>query len=199
MIHRPGRFRGLLQVILMMLIVSTVWFIYKCDFHPHGVGLLGGILFSKSSRELAIEREIERDIMRIVPELCNEGASCSLTGREAVLGAISYEASGINVVLSDKISYNRTPPDVLGEACKSVEFDLSALPSVSIIIIFYEEPYSVLLRTIHSVLNTTPWSVLREIILVDDASTLPELEDKLPHYVMTRLPKFVKLLRLPQQ
>lgn len=44
------------------------------------------------------------------------------------------------------------------------------LPSTSIIIIFYNEPWSVLLRTVHSVLKGSPPNLLKEIILVDDHS-----------------------------
>lgn len=38
------------------------------------------------------------------------------------------------------------------------------------IIIFYNEPWSVLLRTVHSVLGGSPSHLLKEIILVDDHS-----------------------------
>ena len=44
------------------------------------------------------------------------------------------------------------------------------LPSASVIIIFINEAWSSLIRTIHSVINRTPKHLLREIILVDDFS-----------------------------
>lgn len=47
-----------------------------------------------------------------------------------------------------------------------------ALPSASVVICFFNEAFSALLRTVHSVLDRTPTYLLHEIILVDDHSEL---------------------------
>lgn len=69
---------------------------------------------------------------------------------------------------------------------------------VSVIIIFHNEHLSTLLRTCYSVLNRTPDKLLTEIILVDDASTIPDLGNDLTTYMQTSLP-MVKLIRLEQR
>lgn len=45
-----------------------------------------------------------------------------------------------------------------------------SLPTASVVIIFYNEPLSTLLRSVHSVINRSPPHLLHEIILVDDGS-----------------------------
>ena len=45
-----------------------------------------------------------------------------------------------------------------------------SLPSMSVIIIFFNEPLYTLLRSVHSVLNHTPRHLLHEVIVVDDGS-----------------------------
>lgn len=81
---------------------------------------------------------------------------------------------------------------------RAQKYDLVKLPEASVIIVFYNEPFSTLMRSVHSVLNRTPPSLLKEIILVDDSSSNPPSRGQpfsLEQYCAT-LPK-VRLLRNP--
>lgn len=44
------------------------------------------------------------------------------------------------------------------------------LPQISVVFIFVNEALSVILRSVHSVVNHTPSQLLKEVILVDDNS-----------------------------
>ncbi|VDH97239.1 Hypothetical predicted protein, partial [Mytilus galloprovincialis] len=90
---------------------------------------------------------------------------------------------GYNVFVSDLISFHRSlPHDIVYNGCTK-SYDIFKLPPVSVIIPFRDESWSVLLRTVHSILDRTPSYLLREIILVDDGSKNGELKTKLDIYL----------------
>lgn len=55
--------------------------------------------------------------------------------------------------------------------CKEQNYSTD-LPKVTVIICFYDEAWSTLIRTVTSVLNRSPPELLDQIILVDDHSTM---------------------------
>lgn len=59
------------------------------------------------------------------------------------------------------------------------------LPEVTVIIVFHNEAWSALTRTLWSVINTTPRALLKEIILVDDFSTNDVRDYRIQDYINT--------------
>jgi len=107
----------------------------------------------------------------------------------------TYSINQFNLVASDMISLNRSLADARHEECLKDQYP-ALLPSTSVIIIFHNEARSTLLRSIHSVISRSPSSLVREIILVDDASESEHryLGRELEEYVAV-LPVKVRVVR----
>lgn len=82
--------------------------------------------------------------------------------------------------------------------CRTKKYSISNLPTTSIIIVFHNEAWSVLLRTIWSVINRSPHKLLKEILLVDDASNRSFLQTQLDDYVKG-LPVLTRVLRVKER
>ncbi|OBS59941.1 hypothetical protein A6R68_08930 [Neotoma lepida] len=108
---------------------------------------------------------IRRDAQRVGNG--EQGKPYPMTDAERVDQA--YRENGFNIYVSDKISLNRSIPDIRHPNCNSKRY-LETLPNTSIIIPFHNEGWSSLLRTVHSVLNRSPPELVAEIVLVDDFS-----------------------------
>ena len=89
---------------------------------------------------------------------------------------------GMNIVASDEISLDRSIPDTRLEECRYWHYPAD-LPKASVVIVFHNEGRSVLLRTVHSVINRTPSQFLEEVLLVDDFSDKQDLGQGLKNYI----------------
>ncbi|XP_023609870.1 polypeptide N-acetylgalactosaminyltransferase 10 isoform X5 [Myotis lucifugus] len=131
---------------------------------------------------------IRRDAQRVGNG--EQGRPYPMTDAERVDQA--YRENGFNIYVSDKISLNRSLPDIRHPNCNSKRY-LETLPNTSIIIPFHNEGWSSLLRTVHSVLNRSPPELIAEIVLVDDFSDREHLKKPLEDY-MAHFPS-VRILR----
>ncbi|EDV26244.1 uncharacterized protein TRIADDRAFT_22839 [Trichoplax adhaerens] len=123
-------------------------------------------------------------------------------GQAVVVPAVYKEESDrlfsrnrFNQWASDRISLHRTLPDQRPAACRKQLFPTN-LPPASLVIVFHNEAWSTLLRTVHSVLDRSDPRLMREIILVDDCSEIKgheELQAPLEKYIQKL--KIVKLVR----
>lgn len=132
---------------------------------------------------------------KMIEGLGDEGEPAYLEGDDKIEGDESLKTFALNTVLSDRMPLDRKLRDPRSPRCKEFSYDPKL--KASIIIIFYNELLSVVLRTIWSVILQTPEHLLQEIILVDDSSTTEPLKDLLDYYLLTRLKgKNVKVVRL---
>ncbi|KAH0516190.1 N-acetylgalactosaminyltransferase 7, partial [Microtus ochrogaster] len=94
----------------------------------------------------------------------------------------SIKEFGFNMVASDMISLDRSVNDLRQEECKYWHYDENLLTS-SVVIVFHNEGWSTLMRTVHSVIKRTPRKYLAEIVLIDDFSNKEHLKEKLDDYI----------------
>ncbi|CAB1352870.1 unnamed protein product, partial [Coregonus sp. 'balchen'] len=105
-----------------------------------------------------------------------------------------YEEYGYNAQLSNQIPLDRSIPDYRPKKCKLMTYP-DDLPQMTVVFIFVNEALSVILRSIHSLVNHTPAHILKEIILVDDNSDSVDLKLNLDQYVNKNYPGLVKIVR----
>nr|XP_023398832.1 polypeptide N-acetylgalactosaminyltransferase 13 [Loxodonta africana] len=108
-----------------------------------------------------------------------------------------FKINQFNLMASDLIALNRSLPDVRLEGCKTKVYP-DELPNTSVVIVFHNEAWSTLLRTVHSVINRSPHYLLSEVILVDDASERDFLKLTLENHVKN-LEVPVKIIRMEER
>ncbi|XP_064608475.1 inactive polypeptide N-acetylgalactosaminyltransferase-like protein 5 [Liolophura sinensis] len=124
------------------------------------------------------------------------GRGVTFVGEEAKVVQGHLAAFHVNVLASDLISLHRTVPDSRPQGCSHLKYPID-LPTASVVIPFHNEWPSVLIRTIYSILNRSPRHLLKDIVLVDDASDMPELGKPLDDYISKMFPEgIVKVVRL---
>uniref|UniRef100_A0A8C7SEE8 polypeptide N-acetylgalactosaminyltransferase n=1 Tax=Oncorhynchus mykiss TaxID=8022 RepID=A0A8C7SEE8_ONCMY len=108
-----------------------------------------------------------------------------------------FKINQFNLMASEMIAFNRTLPDVRLEGCKNKLYP-DDLPRTSVVIVFHNEAWSTLLRTVRSVIDRSPKSLLEEVVLVDDASERDFLKRPLEQYVR-RMEVPVRVVRMEQR
>lgn len=104
-----------------------------------------------------------------------------------------HAENNFNLLASQMISVNRSLPDVRSVECRDLTYP-EKLPTTSIIIVFHNEAWSTLIRTIWSVINRSPRELIAEFILVDDFNTDNSLKRSLDDYIK-KLPIQTTIIR----
>ncbi|KAH8261212.1 hypothetical protein KR044_005351 [Drosophila immigrans] len=109
----------------------------------------------------------------------------------------SERETGYNAWLSERISPERTLHDMRHHSCKKLKYPMEKLPSVSVIIVHYNEQLSVLLRSLSSLRRRSSPKLLKEIILVNDGSAREY--DNITDTLQQQFPSLLLQLRHPKQ
>ncbi|KAM8741284.1 polypeptide N-acetylgalactosaminyltransferase 10-like isoform 1-T2 [Acanthopagrus schlegelii] len=198
---------GLLIAALLFFPNVGLWSLYRdrvFDNSPGTVDGPGGILQIQGLNQMRKVAQVGPDGVRRTDwhdyEAMRRDAARSGNGEQGKPFPLTetdrvdqaYRENGFNIYISNRISLNRSLPDIRHPNCKQKLY-AEKLPNTSIIIPFHNEGWSSLLRTVHSVLNRSPPQLIAEVILVDDFSDREHLKAALEEY-MVRFPK-VRILR----
>uniref|UniRef100_A0A183C0E7 Glyco_trans_2-like domain-containing protein n=1 Tax=Globodera pallida TaxID=36090 RepID=A0A183C0E7_GLOPA len=124
------------------------------------------------------------------------GRAVALTAEEEREGQRTFGINQFNLMASDRMSLSRSLPDVRRWQCRTKQYpSVDDLPSTSVIIVFHNEAFSTLARTVSSVIIRSPPSLIRELILVDDFSARKFLHVDLEQF-LKRLSVRTKLIRV---
>ncbi|CAB1320507.1 unnamed protein product [Coregonus sp. 'balchen'] len=159
------------------------WKLIVCFF---GASIVGYFIFNRHNtgdipgtgrREVPIEQDVANEMLEKPvydkPPLdlnalgeMGRAVKLNLVGEEKKQEEESINKHQINTYVSDLISLHRSLPEQWNPLCKDLKYDYRSLPSTTVVIAFYNEAWSTLLRTVHSVLETSPDILLREVVLV---------------------------------
>uniref|UniRef100_A0A915PRL1 Polypeptide N-acetylgalactosaminyltransferase n=1 Tax=Setaria digitata TaxID=48799 RepID=A0A915PRL1_9BILA len=154
-----------------------------------------------------IDREAMEELAVLLKKLTFErngpgemGSAVSIDPSQQEERARRFKENQFDVMASDMISINRALPDYRSSKCREAarRYDAGSLPTASIIIVFHNEAWSTLLRTIHSVINRSPLHLIKEIILIDDLSDRTYLRKPLDLYIK-RFSLPFHLIHLPER
>lgn len=124
---------------------------------------------SKSGSEERSFNAVPQISTLIQPDLLN--LSMIRTENDVKYYSDGFKNHSFNQYLSDRIGpQTRSLPDTRPSICKAKAYE-EIQQRTSVIICYYNEATSTLLRTVNSVFKLTPPELLKEIIVVDDGNT----------------------------
>ncbi|CAI5446693.1 unnamed protein product [Caenorhabditis angaria] len=147
-----------------------------------------------SSLELSFSADPSKEIEVDLDELAKINGKAEEKLKEA-----GYKKYQFNGLLSDKIGSRRKIPDSRHSKCLAKEYSKD-LPAASIIVCYFNESPSVLIRMVNSIFDRTNIAEISEILLVDDSSEWPDATNQAKIYQKLHPEKWrlVKFLRTSQ-
>ncbi|KAK0417474.1 hypothetical protein QR680_013031 [Steinernema hermaphroditum] len=210
---RPDVCRAILLTSIAWMLIDVVVLFYFLD--PSSSSSASIKVPLRSDRNLDLEERqkqladpgVQKELDALMKGLTFEaggpgemGNGVSIAGDRQEEMKERFKQNQFNVMASDLMSLNRTLPDYRSSKCRESAQRLHdmRLPTTSIIIVFHNEAWSTLLRTLHSVVNRSPLHLIKEIILIDDLSDREYLKKPLDLYIR-RFPVPIHLVHLEER
>ncbi|KAL4002808.1 Glycosyl transferase 2 family protein [Acanthocheilonema viteae] len=146
--------------------------------HSHSEPLILPITLENNDNNNDISKEMQEEQFSLnkIPEVDLEKLSVVQNQQEQNQREISYAKYAFNEFLSNRIGPRRKIPDTRHYLCLNESYS-EELPAASIIICYYNEASSALIRMVNSILDRTPSNLVKEILLVNDYSNLDNASD----------------------
>ncbi|CAO1318883.1 unnamed protein product [Diamesa serratosioi] len=199
------KFIAVLGLVSFIVIIAIFKFI---EFNNHPLSITKSYIYIEPSNSFYLQKHnlfgakkdwhnyefIEMEKMRVGPG--EQGHPTYVDAGEEGKNKELFDENGYYGLISDKIALNRSVSDIRHPECQKRKY-LKELPTVSVVIPFYNDHFSTLLRTVYSVIDRSPPELLKEVILVNDHSTKDFLYKDLERYIEKHLKDKVKLFVLP--
>lgn len=198
-----GRNKQTQQVLLFTLFIMVIYLFYNMFTFWNNINsiLFKSILHRKNNLIMAVDvkfyEKTYKNSMEVKISHGDMGEPVKLEENESKRAKDDFHLHEFNVVASDKIPLLRRLPEKRSQICFERKYP-AELPKFDVVITFYNEAYSALMRTVHSVLSRSPPKYLNKIILIDDHSSddFKDTVEKVRKDV-NKLKK-VKYIRLPE-
>ncbi|XP_075998196.1 putative polypeptide N-acetylgalactosaminyltransferase 8 [Genypterus blacodes] len=105
-----------------------------------------------------------------------------LSEEDQIQAEALFQKYGYNTFLSDQLPLDRVLKDTRDPRCLKKTYPKD-LPTLGVVLIYLNEALSILKRAMRSIIDRTPKYLLKEIIMVDDASTEEDLKGDLDIYI----------------
>ena len=150
----------------------------------------------KLSGELKTSNKAENDSMN--DDVLWNDIGAAHNAQDLKIREEGYKLYAFNTLVSSRLGLDREIKDTRHKTCRNNSYS-STLPTASVIICFYREDFTVLMRTIHSVVNRSPNQVLKEIIVINDQSDLNIIPNITEHLHQMNWQNLVKVYTAPER
>ncbi|XP_022916457.2 polypeptide N-acetylgalactosaminyltransferase 1-like [Onthophagus taurus] len=164
------------------------------EYDNKGMKVIVGYYVGHSKIPNATDEMLNSNDFRPRIDAGKDGKPVAIQPKDLLKMQQLFQINRFNLMASDMIPLNRSLQDVRRKKCRNLHKEHSNYPKTSVIIVFHNEAWSTLLRTVWSVINRSPRMLLEEIVLVDDASDRKFLKEPLDEYILT-LPVRVTIIR----